>query len=281
MTDMNGAGRPGRTGRLAVLALVVAAIATGAPPARATVSTGLTPASQTVTPGTDFDVFFDALSAGAPFNGFDVVVSFDPAALTFVPLAPTSLQQGCQMTGGCSAACGSTFHLFSAAGDSLSVSDVLLCNQTFLTGPGHLYKLRFHASNTPQITHVRVRRTNFYNAGVFVTPVTTADATIGIGITLGVGPAGPTGPGRVRVEPNPSFGRVAFVNVGDGAGMDAIEILDLQGRVVRALAAGGASTARLSWDGRDARGVPVPAGVYHARIHRGDQTELTRVVLLP
>jgi hypothetical protein len=185
------------------------------------------------------------------------------------------------MTGDCSAACGSTFHLFSAAGDSLSVSDVLLCNQTFLTGPGHLYKLRFHASNTTQITHVRVRRTNFYNAGVFVTPVTTADATIGIGITLGVGPAGLTGPGRVRVEPNPSFGRVAFVTVGDDAGMDAIEILDLQGRVVRALAPGGASTARLSWDGRDARGVPVPAGVYHARIHRGGQTELTRVVLLP
>ena len=281
MSDLNGASRRGRGSRLAVLALAVAALATAARPAGATVNVGLTPASQTVTPGTDFDVFFDALSAGAPFNGFDVVVSYDPAVLTFVPLSPTTLQQGCLMTGGCSAACGSTFHLFSAAGDSLSASDVLLCNQTFLTGPGHLYKLRFHASNTPQITHVRVRRTNFYNAGVFVTPVTTADATIGVGITLDVGPAGPVSPGRVRVEPNPSFGRVAFVNEGGDAGLDAIEILDLQGRVVRALAPGRADAARMTWDGRDAHGVPVAAGVYQARIHRGGRTELTRVVLLP
>src|SRR5689334_9098007 len=194
MADSRGTGRIGRGHHLAVIALVVAALATGARPAAAAVSVGLTPASQTVTPGTDFDLFFDSISAGASFNGFDAVISYDPAALTFVPLAPTSLQQGCLMTGSCSAACGSTFHLFNAAGDSLSVSDVLLCDQTFLTGPGHLYKLRFHASSTPQITHVRIRRTSFYNAGVFVTPVSTADAVIGIGITLGVGPTGPTGP---------------------------------------------------------------------------------------
>lgn len=268
--------------RLAVLALAVATLATAARPARAAVSVGLTPASQTVTPGTDFDLFFDVTAAGASFNGFDAVVSYDPAALTFVPLSPTSLQQGCLMTGGCSAACGSTFHLFSAAGDSLSVSDVLLCNQIFLTGPGHVYKLRFHASSTVQVTHVHVRSANFYNAGVFVTPVSASDATIGIGVTLGVGPSGPVAPGRVRAEPNPSFGRVAFVSEGGAGGLDAIEILDLQGRVVRALAPGGAVAAsRVTWDGRDARGVPVPAGVYQARIHRGGVTRLTRVVLLP
>jgi len=286
MAEIHRAERLRRTSRWAAIAFAMVALASAASPARATVSAGLTPASQTVTPGTDFDVFFDITVAGASFNGFDAVVSFSPSALTFVPLAPTSLQQGCLMTGGCSAACGSTFHLFSAAGDSLSVSDVLLCNQIFLTGPGHLYKLRFHASNTPQITHVRVRSTNFYNAGLFVTPVSTSDATIGIGITLGVGPSGPAVPGRVRVEPNPSFGRVAFVSDGEaGSGLDAvdaIDILDLQGRIVRSLVPGGAAAAaRITWDGRDARGVPVPAGVYQARIHRNGRTELTRVVLLP
>ena len=280
MAHLRGAARFAWPGRFAVLALVVAAVV-AAPAAHAAVSAGLTPATQTVPPGTDFDLFFDATTAGSAFNGYDVVVSYDPAALTFGPLAPTSLQQGCLMTGGCSAACGSTFHLFSAAGDSLSASDVLLCNQTFLTGPGHLYKLRFHASNTVQVTHVLVRRTNFYNAGVFVTPVSTSDATIGIGVTLGVGPSGPGGPGRVRVEPNPSFGRVAFVSEGGAGGLDAVEILDLQGRVVRALSPGTAASARMTWDGRDARGVPVAAGVYQARIHRNGRTELTRVVLLP
>jgi hypothetical protein len=266
--------------RNAAFVVVTAALVAVAGPALAAVSAGITPASQTVTPGTDFDLFIDVTAAGAAFNGFDAVVTFDPAALTFLPLAPTTLQQGCLMTGGCSAACGSTFHLFSGSGDSLSVSDVLLCDQVFLSGPGHLYKLRFHAVNTPQITHVSFRHTNFYNAGLFVTPVSTSDATIGIGVNVGVGPSGPGGPGRVRVEPNPSFGRVQFVSEGDAQGLSAVEILDLQGRVVRALVVDAAG-ARVTWDGRDARGLKVPAGVYQARLHRGGRTELTRVVLLP
>jgi len=283
MAEISGTGRFGLACRLAVLALAMAALALTSSGARAAISAGLTPASQTVPPGTDFDLFFDATAAGSAFNGFDLVVSYDPAALTFVPLAPTTLQQGCLMTGDCSAACGSTFHLFSAAADSMSVSDVLLCNQTFLTGPGHLYKLHFHASSTIQVTHVLVRRTNFYNAGLFVTPVSTNDATIGIGVTLGVGPSGPAAAGRVRVEPNPSLGRVAFSIEGAGAaGLDSVEILDLQGRVVRALAPGGGSpAARITWDGRDAHGVMAPAGVYQARIHRNGKLESTRVVLLP
>jgi len=281
MVEVTGAARFARVSRRAALACALVALAAGSSPALAAVSVGLTPASQTVTPGTDFDLFIDITVAGPSFNGYDAVVSFAPSALTFVPLAPTSLQQGCLMTGVCSAACGSTFHLFSAAGDSLSVSDVLLCDQIFLTGPGHLYKLRFHASNTAQITHVHVRSANFYNAGLFVTPVTTSDATIGIGITLGVGPSGPAGPGRVRVEPNPSFGRVAFVSEAGESGLDAVDILDLQGRVVRSLVSGGGAAARVTWDGRDARGMPAPAGVYQARIRRNGRTELTRVVLLP
>ena len=279
MQDIATIGRRGLARRMVALALML--LATVTTPALAAISVGITPASQTVTPGTDFDLFIDITSAGSQFNGFDAVVTFDPAALTFVPLAPTSLQQGCLMTGGCSAACGSTFHLFSAAGDSLSVSDVLLCNQIFLTGPGHLYKLRFHASNTVQITHVNFRSTSFYNAGLFVTPVGTSDATIGIGVNVGVEPPRPGAPGRVRVEPNPSFGRVQFVSEGGAGRVEAVEILDLQGRVVRVLAGAAAAGARLTWDGRDARGMRVPAGVYQARILRDGRTELTRVVLLP
>jgi len=113
--------------------------------------------------------------------------------------------------------------------------------------------------------------------------VSTQDATIGIGMNVSVGPSGPSGPSRVRVEPNPSFGRVAFVNEpGEaGSGIDAVEILDLQGRVVRTLVPGGAAAARVTWDGRDARGVPVAPGVYQARIRRNGGTEIAHVVLLP
>ncbi len=249
---------------------------------RAGVQVALTPSIQNVAPGADFDVFVDVTEAGSPFNGFDLVASFDPAALTLVPLAPTTLQQGCLMTGACSVACGNTFHRFSAAGDSITVNNVLLCNQTSLTGPGNIYVLRFHAANTPQVTEISIRRTNFYNAGLFVTPVSKSGCMIGIGVTLGVdGPI--TAPAtRMRVEPNPSRGHVTFVPEGTGAGLTEIEVLDLQGRSVRRLGPVWlGSQAPLSWDGLDARGTRVPAGVYLARIRRGNLVQRTRVVLLP
>jgi hypothetical protein len=266
--------------RLRLFALLVACA--WASPVPAAVRVGLTPPTQSVTPGTDFDVFVEVTEAGSAFNGYDFVVEYDPAALTFVPLAPTTLQQGCLMTGACSGACGNTFHVFAAAGDSLSLSHVLLCNQFSLTGPGQLYKLRFHASNTPQTTQVTFRRSRFYNAGLFVTPVLTSDCTIGIGVTLGVGDQAGATAGRVRIEPNPSHGRVRFLAEGPGAGLRSVEIMDLQGRLVRRLGATGEPEAgTLVWDGTDARGVRVAAGVYLAKLTRGARVEHARVVLLP
>lgn len=249
-------------------------------PAMAGVKVGLTPASQTVSPGTDFDVFVDVTQAGSNFNGYDVVVSYDPAALTFLPLAPTSSQQGCLMTGGCSAACGNTFHVFNAAGDSLSVNNVLLCNGISLTGPGHLYKLRFHASNTVQITQVQIRRANFYNAGLFVTPVERAGCTIGIGVTLGVGERTSLATDGIRVEPNPSRGHVRFSPMDAAQGFDELDVVDPQGRLVRHLEPASAATS-LVWDGRDAAGKRMPPGLYLARAKRGPRLWTARVVLLP
>lgn len=268
--------------RLGLAGLALLVLCASSPPARAGVRVALLPSGQDVAPGSDFDLSVEVTEAGSEFNGFDFVIEFDPAAVTFVPLAPTSLQQGCLMTGACSGACGSTFHVFSAQGDSLDASSVLLCNQFSLTGPGQIYKLRFHASNTPQITQIRFRRRNFYDAGLYVAPVQSFDAMVGIGVTLDVGDRGGSGPGRVRVEPNPSRGRVAFVTDGLGAGISEVEILDLQGRLVRRLGqASTGSTGALTWDGTDARGMRVSAGVYLALVRRGESVERNRVILLP
>jgi len=259
----------------------VVAIAMLATPARAAVTVALTPTNGTVTPGTDFDLFVDVTAAGSQFNGFEMVVEFDPAALTFVPLAPTTLQQGCLMTGSCSGACGNTFHQFAAAGDSLKVNDVLLCNMVSLTGPGRLYTLRFHASNTPQATIVKFRRMRFYNAGLFVQPVNTSDAVVGIGVNVGVGDV-PTGSvALVRAEPNPSRGAVAFVATGSFTEAASVEVLDLQGRLLRHLGSMPASGQPLQWDGTDARGSRLPPGVYLARVQLGNRIQNLRVVLLP
>jgi hypothetical protein len=70
------------------------------------------------------------------------------------------------------------------------------------------------------------------------------------------------------VTPNPSIGDATLSYVLSHEGEVSLEILDLQGRIVRALARGteGAGAHRLVWDGRDASGRPVTQGVYFARL---------------
>jgi len=278
MADRTILGRwAARSARTALLGLALAG------PARAQgVSIALTPAIQNVAPGAQFDVDVDVTQAGAAFNGFRVVVSFDPTALTFVPLVPLANQQGCLMTGGCSAACGQTFHQFAAAADSLVASDVLLCDQVAVTGPGAIYHLRFQAADSVQATTIHVRRALFYDAGLFVTPVTTADCQIGIGELLAVGAGAPVGVLRVQAAPNPAWGRVSLLAATDRAGAQTLDVLDPAGRLVRRIASGWqpAGERTLAWDGTDAGGRGVPAGVYLVRLRAGDRVTWARVALL-
>ena len=262
-------------------AALCACLLTGAAgPAHADISVGLTPADQFVAPDTDFDVYLDITSAGSPFNGFSIVLSYNPAALTLVPSVPTSLQEGCLMTGACSAACGNTFQQFVAAGDSITVNDYLFCNQVALTGPGHLYRIRFHSAASVQLANINIRRATFYNAGLFVNPVHTAGTTIHITLGLAVGDASP-GMRPLRVEPNPAFGRLQLVLEDAAAGLAQADILDLQGRIVRRLGPTWLGPrARLDWDGADAGGNRAPGGIYLARVQRGGRVQTSRFVLL-
>jgi hypothetical protein len=265
-----------------IVAVLCALLVGAVVPARAAVTTALTSASATVAPGADFDVFFDVTAAGSSFNGFDLVVGYDPAVLTLLPASPTTLQQGCLMTGGCSTACGNTFHRYAAAGDSVTVSNSLLCNQVVLSGPGHLYKLRFHAANVSAVTTIRIRRAKFYNAGLFVTPVTTADLSIGIGVVTGVGDGIGSVRKPLRLEPNPARSRVQFQSEDDNGGLVQVDVLDLQGRVLQRLAPTWLGPrGRFSWDARDADGARLPAGLYLVRVRRGHELTTQRLTLLP
>ncbi len=261
---------------------LVTLLAFAATPANAAITTALTSASATVASGADFDVFFDVTAAGSSFNGFDLVVGYDPAVLTLLPTSPTTLQQGCLMTGGCSTACGNTFHRVTVAGDSISVNNSLLCNQVLLTGPGHLYKLRFHAANVTAVTTLRVRRARFYNAGLIVSPVTTADLSIGIGVVTGVGDGVPSMRRPLRLEPNPARSRVQFQSQDDTGGLVQVDILDLQGRVRQRLAPTWLGPrGRFTWEARGSDGAALPAGLYLVRIRRGSELTTQRITLLP
>jgi hypothetical protein len=83
--------------------------------------------------------------------------------------------------------------------------------------------------------------------------------------------------------PNPFSGSTTLRFATPSAGRVTLAVLDLGGRRVRTLfdgerAAGGGSA---TWDGRDERGNPAPAGVYFAWLDAGGQRLARRLVRLP
>jgi hypothetical protein len=174
------------------------------------VTVALLPATQTVAPGSEFVLSLEVTRAGSPFNAFDAIIGYDPAALTLLPQTPVALQEGAYFA----AACPNHFHRFQAGVDRDTITDVLLCAGKSVTGPGQIYRLRFRASNTAQSTHVRfLPGLQFYNAGLFANPDSSSDAIVGIGVpataesTVVKAPAPKPGvkarPARRRASPRP------------------------------------------------------------------------------
>lgn len=239
----------------------------------------LTPAALQVQPGAVFDLDLEVTPADAPFNGFDAVIGYDPAALTLIPLSPISLQQGTLMTD----ACGNTFHRFQQAAGVATVSDLLLCADVSVTGPGPVYRLRFQASDTPQVTQVRfLAGLQFYNAGLYVDPAYSADAAITIGTSVSTDPQAGGRAFSLRVAPNPTRGGTAFVVEAERPGRQRISVVDVHGRLMRrfedSMAAAGRRT--VDWDGRDTAGRPLPAGVYLVIFDAGGRSVSSRIALI-
>ena len=266
--------------RVGLLGLALAILfAAGAPVARAGITVALDPPTQSVAPGAEFDVFVAVTQAGSSFNAFDAVIGFDPAALTLLQLSPLSLQEGALMT----AACPSTFHRFTPGADRATIADVLLCEGQSVTGPGQIYRLRFRASNTSQITNVRfLSGLRFYDAGLYVTPVTSSDATVTIGTNVGVGDPAVTPGLRVRASPNPARGSTTLRIEADQAGSQDVRVLDSLGRVVRTLEKGrfAAGPRTVSWNRRSDGGRRLPPGSYAIEVRTPAGTARTRLILL-
>lgn len=248
-------------------------------PAHAAIHVEVVPSQTMVATGQEFDVTLSLTASGSPFNAVDFVLGYDPQAFALLPATPSTSQEGCLMTGGCSNACGNSFHRFQAAGDSVVVTDVLLCSKVAVTGPGDLYRLRFRAlaGRAPRST-IALRRVRFSNAGLLVPDVTAESVTILDPALLAVGDA-PRNAGALRAEPNPSRGRVQLVVAGTGSGVTRLEILDAQGRIVRRMAPLWTTAgARVEWDGTDDAGRATPDGVYLARFSRNGATNTSRLV---
>lgn len=238
---MNGRG-VGFATRLVLLAVALTAVA---PAARAAIYLRLQTPTAAVAPGDTIVVQAAIVTEDSLFNAFDLVVRFDPARVTFVPVTPIAGQVGPLM----SSACGNVFHRFTPYADSVVANLSLLCAQTFVGGPGVIYQLRFRAGAGVGPTSFTVgARTRFYNAGVYVTPIEHEDLTMLIGNVL-------EAPGPLRREwgdaletprPNPAHApavtTVAFTLA--TASEVALELFDMQGRRVAVHGAGMAPAGR-------------------------------------
>ncbi len=268
-----------RSIRTLLWALGLAAAGLAPAPARSQgTAAALLPDTLFSRPDSTFTLTLTVETAGHAFNGYDAVITYDPSALTFLQASPLSLQEGASMT----AACAARFHWFQAAGDSLAINHVLLCDGVSLAGPAQLYALRFRAAHAPQYTTVHVRHVQFYDGGLFVLPSTGADAWVSIGMPVDVPPEAAPARALVRVLPNPCRAAASVVIESPGGGAAGLAVCDVQGRLVRRLEAGpGAGTRRVTWDLKDARGARVAPGIYRVFLTGGGAPVGTRVVVLP
>jgi hypothetical protein len=143
-------------------------------------------------------------------------------------------------------ACPTLFHQFSSYAESnvdSTVADVsLLCNQTFVTGPGVIYRLRFLAGSTSGAALFSIGASSrFYAAGVYVNPVFSEGLALQIASSLDV-PSGPSERGERLEAPRPNPLRpgdsasVAFTLPTRAAAV--LELFDLAGRRVARYDAG-------------------------------------------
>ena len=129
-------------------------------------SLAIDPALTVITPGQEFTVDVVVPVAGAPINGYDAVVGFDPARLELLLPTPLSLGEGVLFTD----ACAQRFLSVTVRPDSsaVSISHVLLCAGISVTGPGATYGLRFRARQTAGKTYLRLLEGSAaYDAGAY------------------------------------------------------------------------------------------------------------------
>jgi len=227
----------------------------------------------------DYDIFVPASSD--TFNAFEFTIVYDPTKLTFIPRSPLSLQVGPLM----SSACLNGFHLFSADGDTIRITYSLLCAGARVTGPGVIYRLRFRAPSTPVVTDIRFVKARFANAGILLSPVVTPAGLVQAGDVTAVPECPRSGVTALSpAAPNPFRASSSLSFTAGATGPVRLAVFAPDGREVRTLFDGRleANGSRVStWDGRDDRGIRVPAGVYFIRLSTGDGTRATKAILLP
>jgi hypothetical protein len=139
--------------------------------------------------------------------------------------------------------------------------------------------------DTLSLTYQRSRSTSENAQGWFLLMGEVGSMAPTAGNRRTLPPAAPSLPTTFALhanQPNP-FSRLTTIRLALPRNEHVrLEVFDLLGRRVRTLAEGSfeAGEHTVQWDGRDANGAPLSAGVYHARIHAGEFRAQRTMVLL-
>jgi hypothetical protein len=221
---------------LAAFGIVIVAAALATPAAASGVHVDFSQSVVTVHPGQEFTLEVKVFQADSKFNAFDAEVDFNPARLTNVPLSPIDSQVGPLMLPG--PPCGAPFHRFVQHPSALEIHVGILCNQTFVTGPGVIYRIKFRASSTDTGTTVvsfgPAPSTAFFDAGVTLALETHSVTVVVTSTATGVSDRSPDRFSMASPLPNPRVdgrpGRFGFTL--PRAGTVELDLFDAGGRVV-------------------------------------------------
>lgn len=112
---------------------------------------------------------------------------------------------------------------------------------------------------------------DYIYTGNILVPAPAADADLPLVLDVGL-----------HAVPNPAPGRGSIVFALEEAMPIVLQVLDASGRRVRQLVAGQWSAGEYSveWDGRDDRGLELPAGVYYTRLSGPQVDAAHRIVMI-
>jgi hypothetical protein len=193
------------------------------------------------------------------YTGLRVIDVSNPSAPVLAGYAPAPyLGHGVAVEGGCAY----------VADAGLQVFDVSSPTAPAVIGRGDAPDYTFGVAVANGLAFVASEY-----AGLFIFPLQCLSPAA-------LGEAGPAPALRLAAWPNPARGRTSISF--DGAGPASLRIVDAGGRLVRTLVKGGAGPAAMEveWDGTDAAGRRVPAGVYFVELRAHGAAAARKLVLL-
>ena len=245
----------------------------------------LSPPTSFVAVDSTFVVSFEVGTPAEHFNGYTVVIHFDPARIQCLSVAEGSLmEQGAP----------SRYVASVIAESTVTYTHILLGNGLFVSGPGELSRYTFRALSpgASTVDIVSSPHCTFFDDGLcvnddstqaFPRSVTLTDAMVVVGGGPVDAPAvGANDDSSLHFQPNPTRGAGEFAFSARGAGPARLVVVDVTGRSILTkqwdeLPVG---PARFAWTGDDERGRRVPAGIYFARLEDAEGVRSARLTLL-